>query len=153
MKTIAGIIAGIIISFGSYKIYKSFSMEDRRLIEGTKELETSLRINESLAIDYLSSVDEGSRASALLPLKENLDSDIRMYEMRLADVMGSDTAEFEEYLSFLQDAKDGSAGLGRIIEGYKVVKREKKDTVVVQKVLTVRKKADVVKVKKDSIGS
>jgi hypothetical protein len=152
MKTIAGIIAGIIISFGSYKIYKSFSGEDRRLIEGTKELETSLRINESLAIDYLSSVDEGSRASALLPLKENLDSDIRMYEMRLADVMGSDTAEFEEYLSFLQDAKDGSAGLGRIIEGYKVVKREKKDTVVVQKVF-IRKKVDVVKVKKDSIGS
>ena len=96
MRTIAGIITGIIISFGSYKIYKSFSMEDRRLIEGTKELETSLRINESLAIDYLSTVDEGSRASALLPLKNNLDSDIRMYEMRLADVMGSDSTEFND---------------------------------------------------------
>jgi hypothetical protein len=152
MRTIAGIITGIIISFGSYKIYKSFSMEDRRLIEGTKELETSLRINESLAIDYLSTVDEGSRASALLPLKNNLDSDIRMYEMRLADVMGSDSTGFEEYLSFLQDAKGESAGLGRIIEGYKVVKREKKDTVVIQKVF-IRKKEEVVKVKKDSVGS
>jgi hypothetical protein len=152
MRTIAGIITGIIISFGSYKIYKSFSMEDRRLIEGTKELETSLRINESLAIDYLSTVDEGSRASALLPLKNNLDSDIRMYEMRLVDVMGSDSTGFEEYLSFLQDAKGESAGLGRIIEGYKVVKREKKDTVVIQKVF-IRKKEEVVKVKKDSVGS
>jgi hypothetical protein len=122
------------------------------LIEGTKELETSLRINESLAIDYLSTVDEGSRASALLPLKNNLDSDIRMYEMRLADVMGSDSTGFEEYLSFLQDAKGESAGLGRIIEGYKVVKREKKDTVVIQKVF-IRKKEEVVKVKKDSVGS
>ena len=122
------------------------------MIEGTKELETSLRINESLAIDYLSTVDEGSRASALLPLKNNLDSDIRMYEMRLADVMGSDSTGFEEYLSFLQDAKGESAGLGRIIEGYKVVKREKKDTVVIQKVF-IRKKEEVVKVKKDSVGS
>ena len=152
MRTIAGIIAGIIISFGCYKIYKSFSGEDRRLIEGTKELETSLRINESLAIDYLSTVDEGSRASALLPLKNNLDSDIRMYEMRLSDIMGSDSTGFEEYLSFLQDAKGESAGLGRIIESYKVIKREKKDTVVIQKVF-VRKKVDVVKVQKDSIGS
>jgi hypothetical protein len=75
-----------------------------------------------------------------------------MYEMRLADVMGSDSTGFEEYLSFLQDAKGESAGLGRIIEGYKVVKREKKDTVVIQKVF-IRKKEEVVKVKKDSVGS
>lgn len=153
MKTIAGIIAGIIISFGSYKIYKSLSGEDRRLIEGTKELETSLRINESLAIDYLSMVDEGSRASALLPLKENLDSDIRLYEMRLADIMGSDSADFEEYLSFLRDAKGESAGLGRIIDGYRTVKegKVKKDTVVIQKVLVNKKRVDVAK--KDSVGS
>jgi hypothetical protein len=153
MKTIAGIIAGIIISFGGYKIYRSLSGEDRRLIEGTKELETSLRINESLAIDYLSTMGEGSRASALIPLKENLDSDIRLYELRLADAMGSDTAGFEEYLSFLRDAKSESAGLGRIIDGYKGVKEDKvkKDSVVIRKVLVNRKRVDVAK--KDSAGS
>jgi hypothetical protein len=152
MKILAGATLGIILSFGTYKVYKSLSTEDRRLAEGTKELETSIRINESLAIDYLSSVDEDSRASALLPLKENLDSDIRLYELRLADVMGSDSSKFEEYLNILRDAKEESAGLARIIDGYKGVKTEKKDTVVVQKVL-IRKKVNQVPLQKDSTGS